>query len=195
VLGCNAVLGIDAPRGEELSPVEEPSTTLDGGGSDGPLRTEGDEPVVSEAEPSPYAWATWPMPNPASLSRVVNPQTFGVRSPGVVLDSLTKLEWQQTVDGKLRERDEAESYCENLSLGGGGFRLPSRIELLSIVDFTQANPSLDTKAFPSAQAGKYWTSSRYAGDAESGWLINFEFGTGLVFIEPGDKPHLARCVR
>jgi hypothetical protein len=191
------VLGIEAPKGGELTPINDESQTGDSGVSGGSLRTEEDEgtPVISEEPPSPYAWAAWPMPNPATLSGAANAQTFGVRSAGIIFDSLTKLEWQQGADKKTRSRDEAEEYCASLSMGGGGFRLPSRIELLSIVDFTQANPSLDPKAFPGAEPGKYWSSSRYAASPDSGWTVNFEFGTGLVFIETADKPLLVRCVR
>lgn len=198
LLACNEVLGIEAPpKNGQLTPSNDPNLADDGGVSDGNLNSEEDDktPVVSEEPPSPYAWANWPMPNPSSLNGLPNPQTFGVRSAGVVFDSATKLEWQQSADKKARTRDEAEEYCASLSLGGGNFRLPARIELLSIVDFTQANPAFDPKAFPGAEPGRYWSASRYAGGADRGWLVNFEFGTGLVFIETADKPFFVRCVR
>lgn len=196
LLGCNAVLGIDAPKGSDLNPGDD-GQAGDGRGGDGSLRSDdGDNvtPAISEEPPSPYAWANWPMPNPAGLSGAPNAQTFGVRSAGVIFDTLTKLEWQQGTD-KARSRHDAEEYCTNLRLGGGGFRLPSRIELLSIVDFTQTNPSLDPKGFPDAQSGRYWSSSRHAADADRGWTVNFEFGTGLLLIETADKALFVRCVR
>jgi hypothetical protein len=135
------------------------------------------------------------MPNPPAAKGAMNPQTFGVRAAGVVVDTITKLEWQQKAEDVRLSRSGAEAYCEALSISQGGFRLPSRIELLSLLDVTRSNPSLDAKAFPNALVGRYWSASRYAGDAARGWLVNFEFGTEIALTAPEETEALVRCVR
>jgi hypothetical protein len=134
------------------------------------------------------------MPNPASLAGAANLQSFQ-QTAELVIDSVTKLKWQKVADKTLRTRDEAERYCDGLRIKGESFRLPSRIELLSLVDFTRATVYLDEEAFPDERAGKYWTSSGYAKDTRNGWVVNFEFGTTLVGIEALTKKLLVRCVR
>lgn len=214
--GCNAMLGIDEPKEETVNRVDSspPTWTGDdeddddgaGGGDDGKSDSGGDDdpPDMDDAgnpvpdmssDVSSYAWAAWPMPNPTSLNDAGGPQQFVNPGEEVVTDAITKLEWQQAVDNGPISRDEAERYCSKLRLMGGGYRLPSRIELLSILDYTTGNPYLDDKAFPNAPTGKYWTSSRAAKSAASGWIINFEFGTNLVQMVPGSEEHLVRCVR
>jgi Protein of unknown function (DUF1566) len=212
---CNALLGIDEPKDETVSPAEAtnpPATWTGDDGDDGDDQDDGDdgvrddggtsaalddagEPIpATPVEASPHAWAAWPMPNPPSLDAGV-PQAFEMPGADVVTDAVTKLEWQQSVENGPQSRSAAEKYCEKLRLVGGGYRLPSRIELLSLIDFTQGNPYLDAKAFPNAPTGKYWTSSRYAKNPASGWVVNFEFGTTLVQIETENVEHLVRCVR
>jgi hypothetical protein len=192
---CNAVLGIDPPKEAPLdSEPEPPDGTSNGveGNDDEPGEPSG--PPI-KGEPSPYAWAEWPMPNPAALSGAGNPQSFGTRAGDVVVDLVTKLEWQKSADEGLHTRKQAETYCENLKVAGGAFHLPSRIELLSLVDFTQSSLYLDADAFPDAASGKYWTSSRFAKDSAKGWLVNFEFGTSMTAVEGEHEEHLVRCVR
>ncbi|HEX6242199.1 MAG TPA: DUF1566 domain-containing protein [Polyangiales bacterium] len=189
---CNALLGIDPPKEQMLT--DEQDASLDGDELVPDASAE-PTPQISDEEPSAYAWAAWRMPNPPAVKSAANPQTFGVRAAGIVVDTITKLEWQQKSDEVRRTRADAEAYCEELSLNKGGFRLPSRIELLSLVDFTRSNPSLDASAFPSAPVGPYWSSSRYAGDSGWGWLVNFEFGTNFARRGSEDTEALVRCVR
>ena len=63
LLGCNAMLGIDAPKDTPLTETNDASQ-----GGNGDLVDAGSEPApqISEEDPSPYAWAAWRMPNPAS---------------------------------------------------------------------------------------------------------------------------------
>jgi hypothetical protein len=196
---CNAMLGIDAPEQAPLSEVsEKPGHGLRDAGSapSAPGAGDGDAQVDEEEDPpSPYAWAAWPMPNPVTGSGAGNTQIFETRERGVVIDSTTALSWQQSVRAQPRSRDEAEAYCAELELAGGGFRLPSRIELLSLIDFTQSTTYLDPKAFPDAPHVKYWTSSRYAKSQNEGWVINFGFSTTFASIAEADAKHLVRCVR
>ena len=135
------------------------------------------------------------MPNPPSTG-LPNPQSYDTsRMPEVVFDNVTKLEWQRTVAEGTYDWSAARAYCSALTSAGGGWRLPSRIELLSIVDFTQPGPVIDTKAFPSTPSEYFWTASPLAGDASTAWSVQFGFGT--VFASPNVNTNAlrVRCVR
>ncbi len=114
-------------------------------------------------------WAKWPMTNPVSTG-LPNPAAY-VGMTGYVLDTMTGLWWQNPVDGQNDQNKscaggctaaEAITYCENLTLAGrSDWRVPTRIELVSIVDYTQHAAALDPVAFAGAPAGPvaYWSSS------------------------------------
>src|SRR5690606_16022013 len=84
-------------------------------------------------------WAVWPMPNAAA--GLPNPQSFEVRAGGIVHDRVTDLMWQQTVGSEQLTFADANQHCEQLSLGKyDDWRLPSRVELISILDTTRTEP-------------------------------------------------------
>lgn len=64
-----------------------------------------------------------------------------------VLDRTTGLEWQRHVEDRVPD-DWSFHYCATLELDGGGWRLPTRVELTTIVDYTRRLPAIDTDAFP-----------------------------------------------
>lgn len=68
-------------------------------------------------------------------SYTINPMQYTATN-GVVTDHVTGLEWQQTSDDTRRNWDEANSYCAVPPLDGGGWRMPSKHELLSLVDYS-----------------------------------------------------------
>lgn len=63
-------------------------------------------------------------------------------------------------------------YC-----GATNWRLPTREELNSIVDY-EASPRIDTSYFPLVQSNYYWTSVPYAYLNKHIWAINFQYGGG-----------------
>ncbi len=73
-----------------------------------------------------------------------------------VIDRVTGLMWQRTASDEL-STEEAASYCAELELDGYcDFRVPTRIELVSLVDFTEDDPAIDATVF----AGTEESSSR-----------------------------------
>jgi Protein of unknown function (DUF1566) len=60
--------------------------------------------------------------------------------------------------------------------GGTGWRLPTRRELLSIVDLSGVSPSIDSAYFPATQAGYYWTNDPYQPNPAGAWYVNFNDG-------------------
>ncbi|NCC25417.1 MAG: DUF1566 domain-containing protein, partial [Deltaproteobacteria bacterium] len=96
---------------------------------------------------------------------------------GTVTDTGTGLMWQQaTMEGTFTW-EGALSACENLVLGGHrDWRLPNRNELLSLVDYSAYNPSIDAGVFSDTVSDRYWTSSPYATDSGEAWAIRFDSG-------------------
>jgi Protein of unknown function (DUF1566) len=112
-----------------------------------------DAPSCQQIEGS--IWALWPMPDP-TLRDAGASQTYDASSAEVVIDAVTHLAWQRNVDSIGRTWDEARAYCSCSRIGGyRDWHLPTRIELVSIVDFTKADPALDGMAFPSTP-GEYF---------------------------------------
>ena len=115
---------------------------------------------------------------------------------GSVYDSKTKLTWQQTVPATTYTWAAANTYCSGVgaTLGGTGWRLPTRNELLTIVDYSRTNPSIDSTAFPGTPpSGYFWSASRLAGSSSNAWLVYF--GYGAPFDNDVSSHLNVRCVR
>jgi len=112
---------------------------------------------------------------------------------GTVFDTKTKLTWQQTLPAAKYVWAAAKTYCQTLSLAGTGWRLPTRKELQTIVDYSQSNPSIDPTAFPATPAGAFWSSSPVAGSPTVAWSIYFIIGLTYSFVMT--DPNEVRCVR
>ncbi|MBF0265785.1 MAG: DUF1566 domain-containing protein [Gammaproteobacteria bacterium] len=66
---------------------------------------------------------------------------------------------------------------ENSMCGFQDWRLPSREELRSIVNYGKSMPSIDQHVFPNTVSAPYWTSTRYINNRFSVWTVNFEHGS------------------
>jgi hypothetical protein len=191
--GCNAALGIHAPEDWDGGSGSGSGTT--GAGGTMSVRDSGPRREASVGTGTAYAFADWPMPNPPSAG-LPNPQSYDIGgTPGVVLDKVTGLEWQQSLDIGTFDWIDADAYCSNLTLAGGGFRLPSRIELLSIVDFTREAPLIDVKAFPYTPGDPFWTASPFVNDESNAWTVHFGFATIFASANPTSRTYNVRCVR
>lgn len=116
--------------------------------------------------------ATWGISGPlqvrcvASGSVAVYPQQryfAGVLADEPLLyDAYTGLLWPRTapVQAAAETWASALSHCEALSYGGRtDWRLPSALELASLVDTTRSDPALDPLAFPSGGSQWVYTST------------------------------------
>jgi hypothetical protein len=73
-----------------------------------------------------------------------------------------------------------ENHC-----GVANWRLPTREELRSIVDYAvpYPGPTIDTRYFPNTLAQFYWSSTPDAGDKDSAWGIGFAFGYDYAYFK------------
>ena len=96
---------------------------------------------------------------------------------GTVTDTSTGLMWQQSTGSATYTWDQAKAYCVDLDLGGkSDWRLPTRNELQSMVDYTKKNPSINPSFFPGTVAANHWTSTTNASNTSNAWGINFYNG-------------------
>ena len=115
-------------------------------------------------------------------------------APEVVVDRVTGLMWQRQVDATSRSWTDATATCACLSLGGhADWRLPTRMELVSIVDFTQDAPAIDRQAFPDTPGAWFWTSSLWADNPTFAWYLYFE--NGFSNFNDQEATYRVRCVR
>ncbi len=144
---------------------------------------------------APSAWSGWVMPNPVR-SGLPNPMSYTVSASGnAVTDNVTGLIWQRAVADSTFTWADAKQYCSCLSTDGeSDWRLPSRIELSSIADWTTAHPSIDSVAFPNTPNEAFWSASVLEnGDPDLAWHVDFDSS----HTSYTDKlyTHHARCVR
>jgi hypothetical protein len=205
----------DRPNLDSQGPDGEPDTHgADGQGGDGERGDggagdaaggvdghDGGGPVHSACP----AWADWPMPSPRSTvftadapGNLPNLQSYDTRDPDVVVDDVTHLVWQRSPSPDAMSWSDAAAYCAGLAVGGRtGWRLPSRIELVSLIDYavpdgTPTPARLDATAFADAYAGKVWSCSSGAANPTIGWFV--DFSSGAAFTETTDKLLHVRCL-
>ena len=137
-------------------------------------------------------WAEWPMPNtPPDVPQAPNPASYADGGDGTVIDNVTALNWQKAVSGTYAWQDAA-TYCAGLGLAGhSDWRLPTFIELASIVDYGKMGPAADPNYF--SEASVFWSSTPAANSASNALTINFN--TGQTQIEAVSTSYSVRCVR
>lgn len=91
---------------------------------------------------------------------------------GVIDDSGSGLQWVPAPKSAMNHY-QAEKYVQNLSIAGGGWRLPTRAELRSIYDASK--PGLVDPMF---KVGGWlaWTSEVDETDPSIAWYYNFNSG-------------------
>ena len=139
------------------------------------------------------------------------PQSFSidetVSNEPVVIDNNTELQWQQTFQES--NKSNANRYCEDLTYGGyDDWRLPTVLELQSIVDKGKFDPAANTAYFPDTSSKCFWASSTSALCENNGgphgtfldcdntyydWCV--DFATGLSHAYSQNKTEYVRCVR
>ena len=92
---------------------------------------------------------------------------------GVIYDSALRLQWAPAPDRAMNHY-QAEEYSRNLSLAGGGWRLPTMEELSSLYDESQPGG-----ADPKFHVSGFWVWTSELKDPSGAW--DFNFGVGGEF--------------
>lgn len=139
------------------------------------------------------SWAEWPMPNSPGLG-LPNEQSYDTSTKGVVVDQVTGLTWQRDADPGSYTWCDAHAYCDKLSLGGhDDWRVPSAIELVSLLDFNRSHPAIDGDAFPATPAEPFWSIVPWAIDTSMAWYVDFDLGASNTATLA--RLFRVRCVR
>jgi hypothetical protein len=108
----------------------------------------------------------------------INPPFFINNSNGTITDTVTSLMWQQ-VDGGEMTFDKATTYANDLVLGGySDWRMPSILELNSLLNHDKNNPALNTVYFTATAAQYWWSGQKQVNDANKAWCANAGGGIG-----------------
>jgi len=120
------------------------------------------------------------------------PRSYSRSASGVVTDNAMGLEWQDDVNSSVMTWDDALYYCQTLTLDGGGWQLPTKLQLHALVDRSRSNPAIDP-TFQHTVSNGYWSSTLYAPDASKLWYVNFNDGSDNAAGVAGNG--YVRCVR
>lgn len=86
--------------------------------------------------------------------------------------------------------DQAKEMCENLTLHGRSWRLPTTDELYGIVDYDFTRPTVDMKFFGPMMHRYYWTSDSL--NEKEAYVVGFKLGS--IATAPKKESAYARCV-
>jgi hypothetical protein len=189
--------GVDA--GEDATTSD--SAAPDSGGVDSTVTDAGDDAGSGGTD---LSWAQWPIPNsPSDIEAgAPNPQSYTSNGDGTVTDNVTGLEWQQVPEGPdggtfpTFQPAEASGYCTSIALAGhADWRLPTAIELTSIVDYAVASPAaeIDPVHFPGTPATWFWSATPMVGGTVPAWAVHF--GLGYTQLPALVQDYPVRCVR
>lgn len=150
----------------------------------------------TQTEPPGYVclghFADWPMPDAAPGAKFA-PSYDTETAPGTVIDNVTGLMWQRILPGNPAEPDpwyqgctgmrnvvgdvctlpQAKRYCSDLVLADQtDWRLPSRIEIESILELSGGGSQINRDAFGYTPTDGFWSSSPYVGYAITQFVRN-----------------------
>jgi Protein of unknown function (DUF1566) len=116
----------------------------------------------------------WDTNNP-SASR------FTTTFPGAVLDKNTGLVWEQLPGGTLRSWRDARIDCVEKNVGGTrGWRLPSVVELASLIDPLLGTPFVPLNVFNSVKMAAYWSATVDATATNLVLLVDLDTTSGTT---------------
>ena len=97
-------------------------------------------------------------------------------------DNETGLVWEKTPETTEMSWTDARAACADKDVGGRkGWRLPSIMELASLVDPSKSTgPTLPPgHPFTNVQIDVYWSATMSADNPKSAWLVFFDTGKVL----------------
>lgn len=206
LVACNALLGLSDFEKIECANFQCP----DDAGDAGPILKEAGPDVEDAGDagpPTPGAppavWASWPMPS-WDAGPTPTPVYKTTASPDEILEDRTGLVWSKA-GFSVSDYEGAKAKCA--ALPNGPWRLPKRIELVTLLDPTRGGPTgvMISPLFEAKQA-QYWTSSevRPVTTPKAYWVVDFtppDTGNNanpkLVTTQPVNTPAavFVRCVK
>lgn len=118
----------------------------------------------------------------------VAPARFVARSNGTVIDRKTHLMWMKNANcwdriswaqakRKIASLNKGKIECQGYQDDYNNWRLPSRDELASLIDFEQEFPILaDENTFVNVNYSWYWTNTTSSHTQDEAWLVPLDYG-------------------
>jgi hypothetical protein len=131
---------------------------------------------------------------------LISPPSLSDNGNGIITDNLTGLMWEKKSsanEGLVYTYEEAVAYCENSTVGDyTDWRIPSRREFSTLLNYGRYSPSLDTNYFPDYTSNNvyYWTATDNINNANQNWALQISFGLFEVRDKTTKKAKI-RCVR
>ena len=132
-------------------------------------------------------------------AEALSPTCYRDNDKNVVVCSdkkMGRLMWQDEKQNFQGTWDQAQEYCNLVNLAGyKDWRLPTRVELLSIIDKSRYKPALNTafKYIADSDHPWYWSQTTYADRSSDAWAVYF--WDGLDGWGGGSDRLFVRCVR
>jgi Protein of unknown function (DUF1566)/K319L-like, PKD domain len=110
----------------------------------------------------------------------INPMSFTDNGDGTITDNVTGLVWQRDDNDTPLKESSADEVCQDSTTAGyDDWRLPTKKELMSIVDYGTNTPAIDLASFPDMGAFEYWSSTLLKRNITHAWDIDFSIGEVL----------------
>jgi hypothetical protein len=182
LFACNGILGLD-----QFDAVECNGGVCDAGTDSG---VDAGVDATIPIGTAPVSWAAWRMPNYAEPGDAGPHENLAQLQPqgADIVDKVTKLAWQSNSTG-------GSSFAQAKVLCSNGYRLPSRIELATLLDLSRS-PTINA-AFAATDSASYWTSSEvrpYTAGAQKRWVVDFSSGA-IATLDENAGSASVRCVR
>ncbi|MCA9589342.1 MAG: DUF1566 domain-containing protein [Myxococcales bacterium] len=121
----------------------------------------------------------------------------------LVVDTKTKLTWHARPDPHGLAWSDAKAFCAGLDVGGRGFRVPTKEELLGLGENLPAG--IDRRAFPAVTAHEktpveasvvfYWSSTAHPRSDTMAWGVRYAVMGAQAVMQSKSSRHLVRCVK
>jgi hypothetical protein len=142
----------------------------------------------------PMSLGVFKLPEFATKAEAANQRFVTSEDGTTVTDNKTGLTWSQDKVGGKATYDSADKAVAACRLGGfDDWRIPTRVELESILDLERHNPAIDP-VFACETNYWYWTSTPYAASSSDAvWVVGFYYGYVDYHHRNGDA--FVRAVR
>lgn len=124
---------------------------------------------------------------------------FTDNGDGTVVHKKTSLTWKRCAEGMSWNGStctgtaKTYTWADANALSSAGWRLPTKNELLTIVEWGKTAPAINATIFPSTPSTAAWSASAYLGNSNWAWYINF--GNGNDYANYKTNTLTARLVR
>ena len=108
----------------------------------------------------------------------------------------SNLMWENSIHSKdiKVNYNEAMMYCKNIKTGTfQDWRVPTLLELLSLVDYTKAEPAIKKEITLISSKKIYWSATPYISYSNTFWGVSYKDGASKKASSNYDR--YVRCVR